>query len=93
MMSYGIRPPGKLNEAYVNMKTFTSPEVLKSVKIFTDFKASMVYAFFCESALSFCDVKWNAVMAYLYHSISSINKYKIQINFRCLNLNAQNQVS
>ena len=27
----------------VNMKTFTSPEALKADKIFTDFKASMVY--------------------------------------------------
>ena len=28
---------------YVNMRTFTSPEALKAVKIFTDLKASMVY--------------------------------------------------
>ena len=42
-MSHGIRPPGKRNEACVNMKTFTSPEALKVDKIFTDFKASMVY--------------------------------------------------
>ena len=43
MMSHGIRPPGKRNEAYVNMKTFASPKALKAVKIFTDFKAFMVY--------------------------------------------------
>ena len=42
-MSHGIRPPGKWNEACVNMKTFTLPEALKADKIFTDFKASMVY--------------------------------------------------
>ena len=42
-MSYGIRPPGKLNEACVNMKIFTSPEALKADKIFTGFKASMAY--------------------------------------------------
>ena len=40
MISHGIKPPGKLNEACVNMKTFTSPE---ADKIFTDFNASMVY--------------------------------------------------
>ena len=33
-MSHGIRPPGKWNEACVNKKTFTSPEVLKADKIF-----------------------------------------------------------
>ena len=43
MISHGIRPPGKWNEAFVNMKAFTSPEALKAGKIFTDFKASMVY--------------------------------------------------
>ena len=43
MVSHGIRPPGKFNEACVNMKTFTSPEALKADKIFADFKASMVY--------------------------------------------------
>ena len=43
MMSHGIKRPGKWNEASANMKTFTSPEVLKADKIFTDFKASMVY--------------------------------------------------
>ena len=42
-MSHGNRPPGKWNEARVHMKTFTSPEALKADKIFTDFKASMVY--------------------------------------------------
>ena len=42
-MSYGIRPPGKWNEACVNMRTFTSLEALKAVEIFIDFKASMVY--------------------------------------------------
>ena len=42
-MSHGIRPPGKWNEACVNMKTFTLPEALKADKIITDFKASMVY--------------------------------------------------
>ena len=42
MMSHGIRPSGKWNEACVNMKTFTSPEALEADKIFTDFKASMV---------------------------------------------------
>ena len=36
-MSHGIRPPGKLNEASVHMKTFTTPEALKADKIFTDF--------------------------------------------------------
>ena len=43
MMSHGIRPPGKWNEAYVDMRTFPSPEALKAVKNFTHFKASMVY--------------------------------------------------
>ena len=33
----------ELNEAYVNMKTFTSLEALKGVKNFTDFNASGVY--------------------------------------------------
>ena len=42
-MSLGIRPPGELNEAYVNMRMVTSPEALKSVKIFADFNASMLY--------------------------------------------------
>ena len=42
-MSHGTRPPGKWNEACVNMKTFTPPEALKADKIFADFKASMVY--------------------------------------------------
>ena len=42
-MSHGIIPLGKINEAYVNMRTFTSPEALKAVKIFTDFKALIVY--------------------------------------------------
>ena len=41
-MSHGIRPPGKWNEACVNMKTFPSLEALKADKIFTDFKATMV---------------------------------------------------
>ena len=54
-MSHGIKPPGKWNEASVNMKTFTSPEVLKADKIFTDFKASM--GFFYEPSLSFCNVR------------------------------------
>ena len=44
-MSHGIRSPGKWNEAYVNMRMFTSPEALKAVKIFTDFKTSVVYGF------------------------------------------------
>ena len=52
-MSHGIRPPGKWNEACVNMKTFTSPEALKADKIFTDFKASMVYT-------------WGSFMNHLY---------------------------
>ena len=30
-------------QAYVNMRTLTSPEALKAVKIFTDFKAFMLY--------------------------------------------------
>ena len=42
-MSHGIRQPGKRNEAYVIMRTFTFPKALKAVKIFTDFKAFMVY--------------------------------------------------
>ena len=42
-MWYGIRAPGKWNEAYVNIRTFTSPEAFKAVKIFTYFKACMVY--------------------------------------------------
>ena len=29
-MSHGIRPPGKWNEACVNMKKFTSPEALQA---------------------------------------------------------------
>ena len=41
-MSIGIRQLGKWNEAYVKMRTFTSPEALKAVKIFTDFKAFRV---------------------------------------------------
>ena len=55
MMSHGIRPPGKWNEAYVNMKTFTSPEALKADKIFTEFKASMVYG--VPPSLSLCNVR------------------------------------
>ena len=51
-MSHGIRPPGKWNKAFVNEKTFTWPEVLKYVKIFTDFKSSMVY--------------WGSFMKHLY---------------------------
>ena len=42
-MSHGIRPPGKWNEAYVNMRTFSSPQALKAVKNFPDFRDSMVY--------------------------------------------------
>ena len=42
-MSYAIRPPVKWNEEYVNMWTFTSPDALKAINIFTDFKAFMVY--------------------------------------------------
>ena len=34
----------------------------------------------------------NAAMTYLYHCISTRNKCKIQIKFRCLNLNTKNQV-
>ena len=45
-MSHGIGPTGKLNEAFINTRTFTSPEALKSVKKLTDFKVSMVYEFF-----------------------------------------------
>ena len=45
-MPHGIRPPGKWNEACVNMKTFTSPEAFRADKIITDFKVSMVYVFF-----------------------------------------------
>ena len=52
-MSHGIRPPGKLNEACINMKTFTSQEALKADKIFTDVKASMVYGVLYEPSLSF----------------------------------------
>ena len=51
-MPHGIRPPGKWNEAYVNMTTFTSPEALKAVMIFTDLKASMVH--------------WGSFMNHLY---------------------------
>ena len=43
MMSQCIRPPGEWNETYVNMRAFTSQGALKAVKIFTDFKASLVY--------------------------------------------------
>ena len=96
-MSHGIRPPGKWNEACVNMKTFTSPEALKADKIFTDFKASMVYGFqmgfFYEPSLSLCNVGQNWAMKSLYRCISTRNKCKIQIEFRCLKLNTQNQVS
>ena len=56
-MLHGIRPPGKWNEACVNMKTFTSSEALKADKIFTDFKGSMVYGFFYEPSLSLCNVR------------------------------------
>ena len=35
----------------------------------------------------------NAAMTCLYHYISTTNKCKIEIEFRCLNLYAQNQVS
>ena len=52
-----------------------------------------VLGFFYEPSLSFCDVRWNAAMACLYHCISTRNKCKIQIESCCLNLNAQNQVS
>ena len=52
-MSHGIRPPGKWNEAYVNMGRLTSTEALKAVKIFTDFKASMVYMVLLWSIFSF----------------------------------------
>ena len=55
MMSHGFRPPGKLNE--VNVRTFTSPEALKAVKIFTDPKAFMVYGVLYEPALYFCNVR------------------------------------
>ena len=58
-MSHGIRPPGKWNEACLNMKNFTSPEALKADKIFTDFKASMVYGVlvsFYEPSLFVCNV-------------------------------------
>ena len=33
MMPYGIRPPGKWNEAYVNMRAFTKPRTLRAVNI------------------------------------------------------------
>ena len=42
-MLHGIRPPGKWNETFVDMRTFTTPDALKAVKLFTDFKASMVH--------------------------------------------------
>ena len=42
-MPYAIRPPVKWNEEYVNMRTFTSPDALKAINIFTDFEASMVH--------------------------------------------------
>ena len=51
-MSHGIRPLGKWNEAFVDKITFTWPEALKYIKIFTDFKASMVY--------------WGSFMTHLY---------------------------
>ena len=41
-MSLGIRPPSELKEAFVNKITCTWPVALKAVKIFRDFKASMV---------------------------------------------------
>ena len=50
-MSHGIRPPGKWNEACVNMKTFTSPEALKADKIF--FNVSMVYGVLLWTILIF----------------------------------------
>ena len=87
-MLYSIRPPGKWNQVYVKMKTFTSPEALKAAKIFTDFKASMVYGVPSWTIFIFCNVWWSAAI-----HISSRNKCKIQMEFRCLNLNAQNQVS
>ena len=58
-MSHGIRPPGKWNEAYVSMRTFRSPEALKAVKIFTDFKAFMVYGVLLRTIFVFllCKIK------------------------------------
>ena len=52
-MSQGIRPPGKWNEAFVNMRSFTSPEALKYIKIFTDFKASMINGLFINHLYRF----------------------------------------
>ena len=92
-MSHGIRPPAKWNEAFVNKMTFTWPEALKYVKIFRLQGVYGVLGIFNEPSLSFCDVTWHAAMACLYYCTSTRNKCKIQIEFRCLNLNAQNQVS
>ena len=57
MVPHGIRPPGRWNKAFVNKITFTWPVVLKYVKIFTDFKAYMVY----RGSLSLCDVRQQPV--------------------------------
>ena len=93
-MLHGIRPPGKWNEAFVNKITSTWPEALKYVKDFHRLQCVYsVLGFFYEPSLSFCDVRWNAVMTCLYHCISTWNKCKIKIELSCLNINAQNQVS
>ena len=60
-MSYGIRPPGKWNEAFVNKITFKWSESLKYVNITKGVYG--VLGFFNEPFLSFCDVRWNAAMA------------------------------
>ena len=90
-MSHGIRPPGKWNEAFVDKITFTWPEALKYVKIFTSRRLWCI-GVLLWTIFILCDVRWNAAMACLYHCISTCNKCKIQIEFRCLNLKAQNQV-
>ena len=56
-MSHGIRPTGKWNEAYVDMRTLTSPEALKAVKIFMDFKESMVYGVLLWTSFIFLQCK------------------------------------
>ena len=63
-MPYGIRTLGKLNEVYVNMRTFTPPEALKAIKIF---RLQGVYGvcFFYEPSLSF--VKWDKVLLWCVH--------------------------
>ena len=71
MMLLGIRPPSQWNEAYLNMKTSTSPEAPKVVKNFIDFNASRVYGFLLWTIFILCVMQdkvgpWSAyIITYL----------------------------